>query len=304
MTNNFIEHLIDRSLKKTTLPIKPALTITTIFDMFQMPTNNRQQLYTKLPRYSQNNIINQKQNNPFIDDAQNKHMQQTTPFYPKTQSREIKSSEPVKPSEKQTVNNFIEEKTEHLFQKDSTDVVGVEREKVGVASEVMNHVNQVVDVVEGGSFRSGVDVVGVEREKVVVAFDVTSTHETVMKPRIIGVFDENLPIHNDNIIEPGSESTSIIFNSKKSLSIKSVLPVDTELYKPQVASLESMPPVDTELYKPQVKKEVENTININIGRIEVQAVTEEQAPPVSSSESPILSLSDYLKQYSERNYRE
>ncbi|MCL1977317.1 MAG: hypothetical protein FWG55_04320, partial [Candidatus Bathyarchaeota archaeon] len=59
-------------------------------------------------------------------------------------------------------------------------------------------------------------------------------------------------------------------------------------------------PVDTVFSKPPVQKEVENTVTIHIGRIEVHAVRE-QEQPVSLPREPVLSLSDYLKQRLERN---
>lgn len=49
-------------------------------------------------------------------------------------------------------------------------------------------------------------------------------------------------------------------------------------------------------------KEVETTVTIHIGRIEVHAVRAPEPRPANLPRAPVLSLSEYLKQESERNY--
>jgi hypothetical protein len=116
--NNFIEHLITRSTKKTTIPyVKPEFTPETLFNIFQLPPNYRQQLYTEA-HYSQTNAI-QKQNNPLLRNDKNKPPLQSTSNYPKTQKNDIKSREQVDTPKRQVNNsNTIVEKAEQAFQDD------------------------------------------------------------------------------------------------------------------------------------------------------------------------------------------
>jgi hypothetical protein len=59
-------------------------------------------------------------------------------------------------------------------------------------------------------------------------------------------------------------------------------------------------PLDTPFFtKLQSPKEAETTVTIHIGRIEVHAVRAPE-PPVELPRAPVLSLSDYLKQRSEK----
>jgi len=62
-------------------------------------------------------------------------------------------------------------------------------------------------------------------------------------------------------------------------------------------------PVNNVFSKPQMQKEMENTVTIHIGRIEVHAVREQERS-VSRPREPALSLGDYLKQRMERDYHE
>ncbi|MCL2643238.1 MAG: hypothetical protein FWD52_06985 [Candidatus Bathyarchaeota archaeon] len=95
---------------------------------------------------------------------------------------------------------------------------------------------------------------------------------------------ENTPYansNNDNISNnPRSSGNRFV----KTKSPKPVLPTQTTFSKP--------PPI--------TPKEVETTVTIHIGRIEVHAVREQERP-VNLPRTPVLSLSDYLKQQTERD---
>ncbi|MDR0493614.1 MAG: hypothetical protein LBH74_08280 [Nitrososphaerota archaeon] len=133
MTNNFIEHLIARSTKKTTtLSITPALTPDVLPEIFQLLPNYKQQQYTK--PLSQTNIITKKQvpspptNTPANPPKQSPQSYPQTqkpniasqairddnaghsqPTYPQTQKPNTASQEPLNPPKSQLTNPTKEE---------------------------------------------------------------------------------------------------------------------------------------------------------------------------------------------------
>ncbi|MCL1976764.1 MAG: hypothetical protein FWG55_01435, partial [Candidatus Bathyarchaeota archaeon] len=162
MTNNFIEYLIIRSTRKTTVPVKPELTSNMIIDMLQLPPNYRQQLYTR-PLYPQNNTVNQKQNNSALDNVQNDlpPQLQSIPVYPKAQKHNVNSHEPVESSKMQEVNS-ADDKSDPSFQGDvngpllhdalkaaTGDQSVVEQSSKVVVRDVVGGVPVVDSVVEG-----------------------------------------------------------------------------------------------------------------------------------------------------------
>ena len=116
MTNNFIEHLIIRSIKKTTpLTIKPALTPDALPEIFQLPPNYKQHQHYTQPQYSQTDTITQKQNTttpietPNVEITRDEPPQQSIHPYPQTQKPHPASQEPLNSPKKRPANSTKEE---------------------------------------------------------------------------------------------------------------------------------------------------------------------------------------------------